>query len=122
MKIELRHIAGFVGLVGFALALYWAKSEAQVARERVVSLQRDVDTTRRDVRTLEAEVAWLERPDRLEATARQTLGLAPIAAQNTLGLADLNAVAPLPTAPKVVAPSTAPKSTAVPPGREARIP
>jgi hypothetical protein len=122
MKIQPRHIAGFVGLVGFALALYWAKSEAQVARERVVSLQRDVDTTRRDVRTLEAEVAWLERPDRLEATARQTLGLAPIAAQNTLGLADLNAVAPLPAAPKVVAQGAAPKARAVPPNREARIP
>ena len=99
MTIQRSHILGFIGLVALAFALYWAKAEAQSARELVVSLQMDVDKERRAVRTLEAEVAWMERPDRLEATARTKMGLTPATAQNTIGLADLDAVAPLPVAP-----------------------
>jgi cell division protein FtsL len=95
MNIQRSHIFGFVGLVGFAFALYWAKAEAQGAREQVVALQTQVDKQRRDVRTLEAEVAWMERPDRLEATARQKMGLVPISAANTASLNDLDEVAPL---------------------------
>lgn len=99
MNIQRSHIFGFVGLVGFAFALYWAKAEAQTAREQVVSLQNDVDKERRAVRTLEAEVAWMERPDRLEATARQRMGLTPVSAEKTISLQDLDQVAPLPVAP-----------------------
>lgn len=98
MNIQRSHIFGFIGLVAFAFALYWAKAEAQSAREQVVMLQNDVDKERRAVRTLEAEVAWMERPDRLEATARQKMGLTPMTAERTLSLQDLDDVAPLPTA------------------------
>ena len=117
MNIQRNHIFGFVGLIGFAFALYWAKAEAQSAREHVVALQTNVDTERRAVRTLEAEVAWMERPDRLEATARDRMGLVPISAQNTLSLSDIDRVAPLPMAPQVVEaqallPNSAPKTAA----------
>jgi hypothetical protein len=110
MKIKRSHIFGFVGLVGFALALYWAKAEAQSAREQVVSLQKDVDTERRAVRTLEAEVAWIERPDRLEATARQNMGLVPLKADKTATLEDLDTIAPIaaPIPGPVAAPIAAP--------------
>jgi cell division protein FtsL len=106
MKIQRSHIFGFIGLVGFALALYWAKAEAQMAREQVVQLQKDVDAERRAVRTLEAEVAWMERPDRLEAAARQKMGLVPMSAEKTATLADLDAIAPLPPS-QPLAPPTA---------------
>ncbi len=96
MNIQRSHIFGFIGLVGFAFALYWAKAEAQRAREQVVSLQSEVEQERRAVRTLEAEVAWMERPDRLEATARQKMGLVPSTVEKTVSLADLDRVAPLP--------------------------
>ncbi len=96
MNIQRSHIFGFIGLVASAFALYWAKAEAQGAREQVVSLQNDVDKERRTVRTLEAEVAWMERPDRLEATARQKMGLTPLTSQNTASLQDLDQIAPLP--------------------------
>jgi hypothetical protein len=105
MKIQRSHIFGFIGLVGFALALYWAKAEAQTAREQVVSLQKDVDAERRAVRTLEAEVAWMERPDRLEATARQNMGLVPMAADKTASLDDLDALAPLPQSQPTMPPA-----------------
>jgi hypothetical protein len=112
MKIQRSHIFGFVGLVGFALALYWAKAEAQTAREQVVSLQNDVDTESRAVRTLEAEVAWMERPDRLEATAREKMGLVPISADKTASLADLDTIAPLPAPEAQVPEAPAPKEPA----------
>jgi hypothetical protein len=99
MKIQRSHIVGFIGLVGFAFALYWAKAEAQLAREKVVILQNDVDDARRDVRTLEAELAYMQRPDRLEATARTTMGLVPVTAEKTASLAELDTIAPLPAAP-----------------------
>lgn len=115
MNIQRSHIIGFVGIVAFAFALYWAKAEAQSARERVVSLQSDVDKERRAVRTLQAEVAWMERPDRLEATARQKMGLVPVTAANTANIADLDEVAPLPTAPAaIIAPPQLPKTQGMP--------
>ncbi len=98
MMIQRSHIVGFVGLVGSAFALYWAKAEAQSAREHVIKLQNEVDTQRRAVRLLEAELAWMERPDRLEATARHKLGLTPVTAQSTASLDDLDQIAPLPLA------------------------
>ena len=104
MTIQRSHIFGFIGLVAFAFALYWAKAEAQGAREQVVTLQTSVDKERRAVRTLEAEVAWMERPDRLEATAREKMGLVPVSAKNTLNLADIEQVAPLPMSPSPLAP------------------
>lgn len=107
MKIQRSHIVGFVGLVGFALALYWAKAEAQAAREHVIALQKDVDAQRRAVRTLEAEVAYLERPDGLEATARQKMGLVPLTAEKMAGLEDIDKFAPLPNATTTAQPAAA---------------
>jgi hypothetical protein len=98
MKIQRSHIAGVAGLMVFAVALYWAKAEAQSAREHVIALQKDVDTKRRAVRTLEAEVAFLERPDRLEATAAGQMGLVPLRAEKMANLNDLDQIAPLPVA------------------------
>jgi hypothetical protein len=121
MKIQRSHIIGVVGLVGFALALYWAKAEAQTAREQVVSLQKNVDKERRAVRTLEAELAWMERPDRLDATARGKMGLTPVTAQNTVSLADLDKVAPLlllPPAPSSAPSSPTPSAPAVAPAQQ----
>jgi hypothetical protein len=112
MNIQRNHIVGFAGLVVFALALYWAKAEAQAAREQVVTLQDEVETQRRAVRILEAEVAYIERPDRLEATARTQMGLVPLVASQTANLSDLDAIAPIaaplapvPAAPVPVAPA-----------------
>lgn len=104
MKIQRSHILGFVGLVGFAFALYWAKAEAQGAREQVVSLQTQVEKERRDVRTLEAEVAWLQRPDRIEVTARSKMGMVPVTAEKTASLDDLDTIAPIGEPPLGAAP------------------
>jgi hypothetical protein len=98
------HVFAFFGLLTVAFVLYWAKSEAQAMREKVVVLQDEVEKERRAVRTLEAEIAWLERPDRLEAAGREKLALVPLSPDKITTLADLDRVAPIKTeaAPKPV--------------------
>ncbi|MCA3697961.1 hypothetical protein [Aquidulcibacter sp.] len=95
MTLTRTHLFGFVGLVALAFALYWAKAEAQAVREKVLVLQEEVDTERRAVRTLEAELTWVERPDRLEAAATRKLGLVPMTAERIATLDDIDQIAPL---------------------------
>ncbi|CAN1521598.1 hypothetical protein MCEMIH15_01104 [Caulobacteraceae bacterium] len=102
MTLTRTHLFGFVGLVALAFALYWAKAEAQAVREKVLVLQDEVDTERRAVRTLEAELTWVERPDRLEAAATRRLGLVPMTADRIATLDDLDQIAPLRVAPPTV--------------------
>jgi hypothetical protein len=114
MTLTRTHLFGFVGLVALAFALYWAKAEAQAVREKVLVLQDEVDTERRAVRTLEAELTWVERPDRLEAAATRRLGLVPVTADRIATLDDIDQIAPLRVAPPTVdanpiAPNAAPK-------------
>jgi hypothetical protein len=114
MTLTRTHLFGFVGLVALAFALYWAKAEAQAVREKVLVLQDEVDIERRAVRTLEAELTWVERPDRLEAAATRKLGLVPMTADRIATIDDIDQIAPLRVAPPAVdanpiAPITAPK-------------
>lgn len=98
MTLTRTHLFGFVGLVALAFALYWAKAEAQAVREKVIALQEEVDNERRAVRTLEAELTWVERPDRLEAAAKRNLGLVPLTADRIATLDEIDQIAPLRTA------------------------
>ncbi len=114
MTLTRTHLFGFVGLVALAFALYWAKAEAQAVREKVLVLQDEVDTERRAVRTLEAELTWVERSDRLEEAATRRLGLAPIAADRIATIDDIDQIAPLRVAPPAadanpIVPNTAAK-------------
>lgn len=102
MTLTRAHLFGFVGLVALAFALYWAKAEAQAVREKVLVLQDEVDTERRAVRTLEAELTWVERPDRLETAASRKLGLVPMTADRIATLDDIDQIAPLRVAPPAV--------------------
>lgn len=99
MTLTRTHLFGFVGLVALAFALYWAKAEAQAVREKVLVLQDEVDTERRAVRTLEAELTWVERPDRLEAAATRRLGLVPMTADRIATIDDIDQIVPLRVAP-----------------------
>ncbi len=114
MTLTRTHLFGFVGLVALAFALYWAKAEAQAVREKVLVLQEEVDTERRAVRTLEAELTWVERPDRLEAAASRKLGLVPLTADRMATLDEIDQIAPLRT-PTPVATAKSLASTEVAP-------
>jgi hypothetical protein len=51
---------------------------------------------------LEAELTWVERPDRLEAAATRRLGLVPVTADRIATLDDIDQIAPLRVAPPAV--------------------
>lgn len=125
MTLTRAHLFGFVGLVALAFALYWAKAEAQAVREQVIQLQDDVEAQRRQVRTLEAELAFIERPDRLEEAATAQLNLVPISADRIATLDQLDQVAPLAgrTATPEQTPEKAPEKVlkpTMPPAESAR--
>ncbi len=111
MTLTRTHLFGFVGLVALAFALYWAKAEAQAVREKVLALQEEVDTEHRAVRTLEAELTWVERPDRLEAAASRKLGLVPLTAERIATVDDIDQLAPLRVASPAVDANPASKTT-----------
>lgn len=112
MTLTRTHLFGFVGLVALAFALYWAKAEAQAVREKVIALQEEVDNERRAVRTLEAELTWVERPDRLEAAAKRHLGLVPLTADRIATLNEMDQIAPLRTASPAPTPDSGGKPNA----------
>jgi len=116
VNLRRSHIAGLAALFAVAAGLYWAKIEGQVARERLTALEQQIHADRRAVRTLEAELAFLERPDRLETAATETLGLVPIDSARRVRLGELPAaIAKVEAAPKkAVQPTPAATPSAVP--------
>ena len=64
--------------IGAALALYGIKHDTRAIDARAQSLERAVEKAQSDIAVLEAERAWLARPERIEELARAQ-GLGPIA-------------------------------------------
>ncbi len=69
-----------------ALGLYKAKIEAAEARERIADLRADIVEHQRAVSVLRAEVAHLERADRLKDLSRTYLQMNPLEAQQEVML------------------------------------
>jgi len=69
-----------------AMALYVAKTEAQSAQLRIAMIQRGIVDERAHIAQLEDELAYMERPQRLEVLAREHLGLRPLAPEQDLTL------------------------------------
>jgi hypothetical protein len=86
---------GLFVLVGIAIAftlmvgLYQAKTEAQATRKRIVTLESELRETKRAISARQAEIAYLERPERLKTLARDNLRLKPVAAEQMKSLDDL---------------------------------
>ena len=69
----------FLVLVGLILGVYLAKTLAGRERGQIATVERKIVQERDRIVLLEAEVAHLERPERLAAMARAYGGLAPAA-------------------------------------------
>lgn len=68
----------FLGVVvGCATFLFSTSQKVQQAEDRLVALNADLARERQSMRVLHAEWDYLNRPDRLEALARQYLDLEP---------------------------------------------
>lgn len=81
----------FVCLVALILGVYLAKTLAGRERGQIASVERRIAAERDRIILLEAEVAHLERPERLSALARGYAGLAPVSPAREVtpqGLAD----------------------------------
>ena len=75
------NIVAVVVAIALAIGLYRAKTEADAARARVADLERQVSSAQAEIKTLAAEVAVLESPARIEALAKQRLGIGPATPQ-----------------------------------------
>jgi cell division protein FtsL len=102
MIIRALNTIGLVAAVVLAFALYRAKTEAHAARERLDALTVLVEEERQASNTLRAEIAFLERPERLRALAARHLGLEPTDPTRELTLEQtlLALGAPDPNAPR----------------------
>jgi len=67
-------IVAAVLVVALAIGLYKAKTDAARTEAHVRDLQSQLDEGEADLRALRAEIAQLERPERIETLAEDRLG------------------------------------------------
>jgi hypothetical protein len=106
-------ILGFVAIVGLAILLFVAKTEAESVGKHVTELEGQVEQARKDVRVLEDRLARLSSPSTMERAAREA-GLVPVPAVQIVALGEIDAIAPLPVANAAPVPDegTQPSSSA----------
>lgn len=99
-------------LLVLAVGVNLAKTSAGKERTEIGRAERDIKKEKSRIRVLEAEVAHLEQPERLERLSRAYLAMAPIGAKQEAtyeGLYDISRRAPgQPPAPAPVQASTTP--------------
>ncbi len=69
------------GLLVLAVGVNLAKTFAGKERTQIGQVERDIDKERVRIRVLEAEVAHLEQPERLERLSRAYLAMEPVQAK-----------------------------------------
>ena len=69
-------------LLVLALGVYLAKTEAGREASAIAKVEREIALEKNQIRLLQAEVAALERPDRIGRLSSDYLGLAPLDAKH----------------------------------------
>lgn len=69
-------------LMALILGVYLAKTVAGHERAEIASVEKQIIAEQARIRLLQAEVAHLEQPARIEALSTQYLGMAPIEAKH----------------------------------------
>jgi cell division protein FtsL len=93
-----RRMTGFIlFLIGVALTvgLYYVKTRAQTARKQAVKIERQIEQEEASLRVLQAEIAYLENPERLKALSEEQLGLQPVSVKNVINVQDIKSEFPL---------------------------
>lgn len=88
MSLFERRVRGFrlVDVVAFSFlvllitGVYLAKTVAGRERAEIASVEKQIDAEKRRIRLLQAEVAHLEQPARIERLSSAYLGMTPVAA------------------------------------------
>ncbi|MFN3522137.1 MAG: cell division protein [Phenylobacterium sp.] len=68
-------------LIALVLGVYLAKTIAGKERAEIAQVERQIEIEKTRIRLLQAEVAHLEQPSRIEALASTYLGMTPIDAK-----------------------------------------
>lgn len=71
-------------LIALMLVVYLAKTFAGSERSQIARVERQISQEKVRVRLLQAEVAHLEQPGRIEALSREYLGLQPVSAKQEI--------------------------------------
>ena len=71
-------LAGFALLVAVILGVYLAKTMAGRERAQIATAERQIEEEKARIRLLQAEVAHLEQPARIERLSESYLGLGPV--------------------------------------------
>lgn len=87
------NIACSVTLLVLAVGVNLAKTIAGRERNEISRVESDIGKERQRIRLLEAEVAHLEQPERLERLARGYLSMAPLSARQEASVDTLSTVA-----------------------------
>ncbi|WP_293899113.1 cell division protein [Phenylobacterium sp.] len=102
---RLLDLVGVGVLVTIILGVYLAKTFAGRERADIAAAERQIDGEKARIRLLEAEVAHLEQPGRIERLSVAYLGLKPVSAKNEASLDQLAVIARNGPPQKAVAPS-----------------
>ncbi len=91
INIARRMTGIFMLIIGVALiiALYYVKIRSQTANQEVRRLERLVVEEENAIRVLQAEIAFLENPDRLRNLSNIYLSLQPISAKNIISIDEI---------------------------------
>ena len=73
-------------LVGLGTTLYQVKTSIDERQDRLRSLKLSISKTKRDIAVLEAEWAYLSRPDRVMTLSNDLLQMGPISQDRILPL------------------------------------
>jgi hypothetical protein len=118
--IRLISLIALLCLAGVSGALYKLKYKVQALDREAVALQRQILAEREAIRLLDADWAYLNQPDRLQALAERHLTLAPINPRQFAMISTIPArMIPLGDIP--VTPSERQNSQALPPGPMAEL-
>lgn len=91
-------------IVVLVVGLYRAKTEADGMRAQVSRLESEVASARAEVKTMAAEAAYLENPERIESLARKELGLKPASLSQRKTLDQMDEALPAPEKRKAPTP------------------
>jgi cell division protein FtsL len=80
-------------LIAMILAVYLAKTMAGSERAQIATIERQIEAEKVRIRLLQAEVAHLEQPARIEALSTAHLGMAPVQAKHETTIDKLGEVA-----------------------------
>jgi hypothetical protein len=83
------NLAGLGLLITLVLGVYLAKTIAWRERNEIAAVELKIAEEKLRIRLLQAEVAHLEQPRRLQALSSGALGMAPIGPKQEIALSDL---------------------------------